>query len=142
MKKGQFLNILLVFSLIIALMYSCKNSDVSPDNSTIAGTYSDIVNPILCSFPTMSEVKIKASGSSYTITFKNTSTYSKEVLSDITVEKSDSTTKLFYNGSELGKFTFLKYTDYSNGNFETKEGMVLMINKTKDNKRYEFMGKK
>lgn len=137
MKKKLFKSSLFLF---LILLLSCKSSDVSPDDS-LAGTFKNINDPILCALPTMSDVKIKDTGLNYKLTCRlnNTST---EVLSGITVKKTDSTSTLFYDGVQIGSFSFMKYTDLSNGNFQTREGMVLMVRFDNKNKHFEFMGRK
>ncbi len=141
MKKNLFY-LLISISIFASVVYSCKKSDVLPDENSVIGTYKIIENPLLCALPSMSEVKIKSASKAYSLTFKHTTTSLNEELSNITVEKTDNTSKLFYKGTELGKFTAMKYTDWSNGKVETVGGMVLMLNFNNDNKHYEFMGRK
>jgi hypothetical protein len=141
MKKNLYY-LLISMTIFTSLIYSCKNSDVTPDDNSVIGVYKIIDNPLLCSLPTMDNVKIKSVGTAYSLTFKHTTTSLNVELSDITVEKTDNTSKLFYKGVEMGKFTSMKYTDWSGGKAETIEGMVLMLNFNNDNKHYEFMGRK
>jgi hypothetical protein len=131
----------LFITFLMFLAISCNNADVSPEDS-IVGTYKTINNPILCSLPTMADVNIKANGSTFKMRFKNTNTAKNEEISDIKVEKTDSTTRLLVKGIEMGTYTRMKYTDYSDGGVETIESMVLMLRFENDNKHYEFMGRK
>jgi hypothetical protein len=133
-------NIFLLLLILTPFIYRCKNADVSPENS-IEGAYREINNPVLCTFPTMSDVVIKTKGTDYSISFVNAYTAASETLSGFKVEKG-STSKVFYKGTEVGTFGYMEYKEYSGSNFETKKGMVLMLNFEKDNKHYEFMGSK
>lgn len=135
-------NIALLLLILTFFSYSCKNAEVLPEDDNITGAYKTIINPLLCSLPTMSDVKITADGTSYNMTFKNTVTSLNEVLSNITVEKTESTSKLSYKGAEMGEFTSMKYLDFSNGGAQTVEGRVLMLRFDKENRHYEYMGRK
>lgn len=66
----------------------------------------------------MRDVKISSIGTSFKMSFLNSNTNSKESLQNISIKKSDSTNKLFINKLEIGTFSKLKYTDYSNGGIE------------------------
>lgn len=142
MKINFLKSIALVLLTLLPFSYSCKNTEVLAPDDDIAGVYQTIINPLLCSLPTMSDLKITADGTSYNLTFKNTVTSSNEVLSNITVEKMDSTTKLAYKGAALGEFRSMKYLDFSNGGAQNVEGRVLMLRFDKENKHYEYMGRK
>lgn len=137
MKKKLFKSSLF---LLLILEFGCKNTNISP-NDSLAGTYKSINDPILCALPTMSDVKIKDTGLNYKLTC-TLNNVSSEELSGITIVKTDSTSKLFYDGVQIGSFSFMKYTDFSNGNFQTREGMVLMVRFDNKNKHFEFMGRK
>jgi hypothetical protein len=137
MKKVFFASIL----SIVFTLFSCQNDAVSPDDS-IEGAFKAINNPVLCTTPTMGDVVIKTKGRGYSISFVNLSTTTKETLSGFELEKTDSTSKVLYKGSEVGTFGSMKYTEYSGSNFETKEGWVLMLRFENDKKHYEFMGRK
>ncbi len=142
MDNNFFKNVALLLLILIPFSYSCKNTEILPDDNNIVGVFQTIINPILCTLPTMSDVKITADGTSYKMTFKNTVTSSTEVLYNISVEKMDSTSKLSYKGVEVGEFTSMKYLDFSNGGVQTIEGKVLMLRFEKENRHYEFMGRK
>jgi hypothetical protein len=135
-------NLILLLLFLTPFMYRCKNAEVSIDENSLEGAYNVIVNPVLCAAPSILDVKIKSSGTSYTMTFTNRITAANEELSSITVEKTENTSKLFYKSMEIGKFTSMKYTDSANGAMENREGMVLMVNFNSDSKHYEFMGRK
>jgi hypothetical protein len=137
-KKVLFASIL----SIIFIVLSCQKETVSTDETSIVGTYKTVINPILCSFPTMSDLSIKSKGETYNLTFKHTNTGSNEELSGVSIIKTDSTATLMRKGVELGKYFRMKYLDLSDGGAETVESMVLMLRFESDNKHYEFMGRK
>jgi hypothetical protein len=140
--KKNLLNLILSMTIFMSFLYSCKNAEVTPDDSSIAGIYKTINNPVLCALPSMTDVNIKANGSTFNMSFKNTNTAKNEEISEITVEKTDSTTKILRKGIEVGKYTHMKYLDYSGSSIESLEGKVLMLRFESDNKHYEFMGRK
>jgi hypothetical protein len=135
-KPSQFLFLILAISTI----FSCKDADTTPDNS-LAGTYQSINNPLLCAFPTMSQVKIQAIGDKYELSFLLNKS-SVEKLQNIAISKKDSSTILTYNGAKIGTFEFMKYLDDVNGKFKERETMVLMVRFDEKNKHYEYMGRK
>jgi hypothetical protein len=126
--------------LVISTMLSCKETETAPADS-LAGTYQSINNPLLCAMPSMSDVKIEAAGSSYNLTCRLFNT-SDERLKGITTTKADSTTQLFYNGKQIGSFSFMKYLEMENGKFKERQTMVLMVRFDENNKYFEYMGKK
>ncbi len=143
MKYFLFKTNLFLFLLLFTIVtFSCKNSDISPNGTSIEGTYKAVVNPLLCSMPTMSDLSIKSQGKTYDLTFKHSFTASKEVISNVKILKTDSTTILIRDGIELGKYMHMKYLDLSDGGAETVESMVLMLRFDSNNKHYEFMGRK
>jgi hypothetical protein len=135
-KPSPFLFVVLIISVLVG----CKDAETPPDNS-LAGAYQSINNPLLCAMPSMSDVKIEAAGSSYNLTCKLFNT-TDENLKGITTTQADSTTKLFYNGKQIGSFRFMKYLEIENGNFQEKESMVLMMRFDENNKYFEYMGRK
>ena len=141
--KSLFFRNVLFFLLLVFFTFpiGCTKTDVLPEES-VAGKYKFINNPLLCALPTMSDVKIKDVGSTYNLTCTLNKT-SNESLSNITVEKLDNTNnKLYFNGKEVGIYSFMKYSDFKNETIETKEGWVLMLRFDNDNKHFEFMGRK
>ncbi len=136
-KKLMSLLLLLNF-----VFYSCHKEVIITNDLSIEGSYNAIINPILCSLPTMSDLVIKNDGTSYTMTFTHSSAASSESIHNVKITQSDTITTLNLDGSKLGDYLRMKYVDFSNGEFQTIENKVLLIQFNKDNKHYEFMGKK
>ncbi len=135
MKKLFFL-----FCLLFA-GGSCQNTDLNPES--VIGTFQLINDPVRCALPTSNTVQITSDGSSFKIAYDYFGK-SGQVISGVSMEKTDTETKLYYKGTQIGNYLKDKYTNWDGKSFKDVEGMVLYLHyydqSTKEH--LAFMGKK
>lgn len=135
MKKLSF------FFCLLFIGVSCQNTDLDP--ASVIGTFQLINDPVRCALPTSHTVQIVPSGSQFKITYDY---FGKQgqTIEGVSMEKTDTETKLYYKGTEIGNYLKDKYTDWDGKNFTNAEGMVLYLHYydqgTKEH--LAFMGKK
>lgn len=129
------------FIFLLFVGVSCQNTDLDP--ASVVGTFQIINDPIRCALPTSNTVQITSDGSAFKITYDYFGKSGQE-MNGVTMVKTDTETKLYYKGSEIGNYLKDKYTNWDGKSFKDVEGMVLYLHYYDQNTKEHlaFMGKK